>query len=317
MGAGLWGKGLLLAEGERFSLHPLVKELVVARLPQQLQQQAHERAIDYYSAHFQAWDGTIESCQAELEGFYHAWELGQYGRAKGMLDRCVNQLDRAGYWRELRGLYEQLTTTWQPEDDDATQNLGWAWTRLGNLQRRLGDVAQSIDSHHQAQALFDRLDFAPGKAAALSGLGLAYDSLGDYQRAIDFHSQNRELAEAIGDKRGIANSLGNLGNAYYSLGDYQRAIDLYSQHRELAEAIGDRNGAARSYFNLAQAQAKLDDHWAAKQNLEQAKAIFTALKLDHMIEKCDQAIRERNQIIAATPRRVPTLGEPAEPALPD
>ncbi len=588
-------RGLLIGEGDRVSLHPLVAELVVARVPQEIREQAHEQAIVYYSAHFQPWDGTIESCQAELEGFYHCCELGQYGRAYGLLNRCFTQLDRAGYWRDLRGLYEQLTTTWHPEDDEATQNLGWAWTRLGVLQRRLGDVAFSIDSHHQAQALFDRLDFAEGKAAALGNLGNAYDSLGDYQRAIDlhfqsleinqeigdkcgvatslgnlgsaycslgdyqraidflsqclevmqaigdkagvasslcnlgnayfspgdyqqaiefhsqcmevmqeigdkggvaaslgnlgnaydalgdyqraidfhsqslelaqaigdkgcvanslsslgivyrslgdyqraieFHSQHREVAQeigdkggvaaslcnlgsaycslgdyqpaidfysqslelaqaigdkgdvaaslgnlgsaycslgdyqraidfysqslelaqaigdkgcvanslgnlgiaywflgdyqraidfhsqslrikqAIGDKRGVATSLGNLGNAYNSLGDYQRAIDFYSQQRELAQAIGDRWGEGASYFNLALAQAKLDNHWAAKQNLEQAKAIYTALKLDHLVETCDQAIRERNQIIAATPIKAPTLEEPE--ALPD
>jgi tetratricopeptide (TPR) repeat protein len=148
-----------------------------------------------------------------------------------------------------------------------------------------------------------------------ASLGNAYYSLGDYQRAIEFLSQHREMAEAIGDKGGVANSLSGLGLAYHSLGDYQRAIDFHSQHRELAEAIGDRWGEGASYFNLAQAQAKLDDHWAAKQNLEKAKAIYTALKLDHMVEQCDQAIRERNQIIAATPIKAPPLEEPE--ALPD
>jgi tetratricopeptide (TPR) repeat protein len=486
----LSARGLMLAQGDRFTLHPLVKELVQARVPEQIREQAHERAIVYYSANFQPWNGTIESCQAELEGIYHACELGQYELAYGLLARCVNQLDRAGYWRELQKPYEQLTTAWKPEDAAATQKLGWAWTRLGDLQRQLGNVALSIDSHHQAQAIFDRLDFPEGKAAALchlgsahysigdyqrsiefhsqhrelaqeigdkrgvaasfgnlglayhslgdcqrsiefhsqslemtqesddklgiaaslcnlgnaydslgdyqrsiefhsqslemaqeigdklgvaaslSGLGNAYYSLGDYQRSIEFHSQSLEMAQEIGDKRGVANSLsglgitygslgdyqrsiefhsqsleieqeignkggvaaslgnlgiayrslgnyqraidfhsqsleieqeignkggiatslGNLGNAYYSLGDYQRAIDFHSQSLEIKQVIGDRNGEADSFFNLAQAQAKLADHWAAKQNLEQAKAIYTTLKLDHMVEKCDQAL---------------------------
>jgi tetratricopeptide (TPR) repeat protein len=238
---------------------------------------AHERAIDYYIAHFQEWDGTIESCRSELEGFYHCCELGQYGQAKGMLDRCVNQLDRAGYWRELRELYGQLTQDWQPEDDTAANNLGVAWTRLGNLQRRLGEVALSIDSHHQAQARFEALDFPEGQAAALGNLGNAYHSLGDYQRAIDFYSQCLEVMQAIGDKRGIANSLSGLGSAYYSLGDYQRAIELYSQHRELAEAIGDKGGVANSLSGLGNAYQSLGDYQRAiefhSQSLEIEQAI--------------------------------------------
>lgn len=120
-----------------------------------------------------------------------------------------------------------------------------------------------------------------------------------------------------GRSRVEAISLGSLGNAYDFLGQYQRALDFDQQHNEIAREIGDRSGEATSYFNLALTQVKLDDHWAAKQNFEQAKAIFTELKLDHRVETCDQAIRQRNQIIAATLRRVPALGEASEPALPN
>ena len=66
----LAGQGLLLLQGTRFVLHPLVAGLVRARVTEEVRRDGHERAIDHYEANYQEWDGTIESCRSELEGFY-------------------------------------------------------------------------------------------------------------------------------------------------------------------------------------------------------------------------------------------------------
>ena len=121
----LAGQGLLLLQGTRFVLHPLVAGLVRARVTEEVRRDGHERAIVFYEANYQEWDGTIESCRSELEGFYHACELGQYDRAYGILGRCVNQLDLAGEWRLLLPLSERLTSEWKAADDAEAKNLGW------------------------------------------------------------------------------------------------------------------------------------------------------------------------------------------------
>ena len=345
----LAGQGLLLLQGTRFVLHPLVAGLVRARVTEEVRRDGHERAIDYYSENYQPWDGTIGSCREELENFYHACELGQYQRAIEILDRCFNQLELAGEWRSLLPLYERLTGEWNAVDESEEKNLGSAWTRSGNLHQDLGNIELAIDAHLKAQAIFDRLDFPEGKAPSLGNLGIAYQSLGDYQKAIDFHSQHNELAQAIGDKRGIAASLGNLGNAYQSLGDdqkaidfhsqsieikqtigdkkgianslgslgiaydslgdYQKATDFHSQSIEIKQAIGDKAGVAVSFFNLGNALGKLDEHFNALQNYIKAKEIYEDLKLDNDVEDCKNAIRNCNQIIAAQRRTPPTLDD--------
>jgi tetratricopeptide (TPR) repeat protein len=221
---------------------------------------AHERAIDYYTANFQEWDGTIESCREILESFYHACELGQYGLAYGMLDRCVNQLNRAGQWRSLLPLYARLTIEWQAADDAEAKNLGWAWTRLGDLRQKLGDYRSAIVAHQQAQEIFDQIDFPKGKASSLGNLGIAYKSLGQYQRAIDYHLQWLEIAWKIDDRSGEAAALGNLGNVYQALGQYQRAIDCHLQHNKIAHEIGDRSGEAASLGNLGNAYGLLGQY---------------------------------------------------------
>jgi tetratricopeptide (TPR) repeat protein len=247
----LAGQGLLLAQGDRYVLHPLVERLVRSQVTEALRLDGHERSIAYYESNYQKWDGTIESCREELENFYHACELGQYQRAYNMLDRCYDMLNLAGEWRSLLPLVERLTHEWKTADETEAKNLGWAWTRSGNLKQGLGDVQAAIEDHLQAQGIFDRLDFQKGKAAVFCNLGIVCRALGDYQKAIDFHKQHNEIAQAIGDKQGIVYSLCNLGSTYQLLGDYQKGIEFHSQSMEMAQAIGDIRGVARALFNLS------------------------------------------------------------------
>jgi tetratricopeptide (TPR) repeat protein len=298
----LGDRGLLLRQGEAFVLHPLVAELVRSRVSEAVRVAGHEGAIAYYSAHFQDWDGTIDSCRAELEVFYHAYELGQYQRAYKVLSRCVNQLDRSGQWRSLLPLYVRLTTEWQAADDIEARNLGGAWMRLGNLYRQLGDYQRAIAAHQKAQEISNQIDFTQGQAASLGNLGTAYQSLGQYQRAIDFHQQSLEIDREIGDRNGEARSLGNLGIAYKSLKQYQRAIDFYQQSLEIDREIGDRWWEGASLRNMGLALGNLNRLPEALDYFQQAKAIFTELQLDHMIEPCDGNIQSCQQAIDKSQR---------------
>jgi tetratricopeptide (TPR) repeat protein len=346
----LAGKGLLLQQADCFVLHPLVEAFIRSRVSEADRAVAHESAIGFYAANYQQWDGVIESCREELEVFYHACELGQYGQAKAAVDRCLELLDRRGYYRELLPLYQRLVGEWVPEDAAAQRDWGGAMTSFGNLQDRLGQYEKAIISHESARKIFEELDFAEGKAASLGNLGNAYNALGQYQRAIDFHQQHNEIAREIGNRGGEANSLGNLGNAYQSLGQYQRAIDFHLQHNEIACEIGDRGGEAMSLGNLGNAYqalgqyqraidfhlqhneiareignrggeanslfnkaisiAKLDNHAQALLEFQKAQRIYAELELDHIVEKCKNAISSINTIIASQHQAPPTLDIP-------
>jgi tetratricopeptide (TPR) repeat protein len=273
----LGDRGLLLRQGEGFTLHPLVAELVRSRVTEEARVAGHEGAIDYYSANFQKWDGTIESCRAELESFYHACELGQYQRADGMLDRCEDMLDRAGQWRSLLPLYERLTNEWQATDDAEAKNLGWAWTRLGNLRYRLGDAELAATDHHQAKEIFDQLDFQEGKMAVFGHLGNAYEALGKYEKAIEYQLQSLEIATEIDDQEGKIAALCNLGNAHSSLAqykckqnietlcfeEYKQAIIFYEIALPLARAAKNLDYEANCICGLGDAYNFLGDYKSA------------------------------------------------------
>ncbi|MBN8559568.1 MAG: tetratricopeptide repeat protein [Leptolyngbya sp. UWPOB_LEPTO1] len=257
-------RAFLRQESERWTLHPLMQGLVERELKKSEQQrESHERAIAYFAANIQPWTGLLSDCVEELEIFHHRCELGEYALADQMMDTCVDSLDRRGYYRDLLPIYQQLTHAWtdaNPEDAEEQRNLGWAWIRLGNLYRSLGQYQATIVAYTKAQLQFDKLDFAQGKAASLMGLGNAYDSLGQYDRAINFHQQSLEIQREIGNRGGEANSLMGLGNAYYSLGQYDRAINFYQQSLEIQREIGNRGGEAASLGNLGSAYQSLGQY---------------------------------------------------------
>jgi tetratricopeptide (TPR) repeat protein len=292
--------GLLLSQDDRFLLHPLVAGLVRSKVTEVQQREAHEGAIGYYEANYQDWDGTIKSCRSELEGFYHACELGEYDRAYRILDRCYVILNLASEWRLILPLNERLKNEWKTNDIAEVKTLGWVGIRINNLHYRLGDYPAAIEVCIQVQKTFEQLDYVEGLAAIFCSLGNAYHSLCDYQKAIEFHSQHYELsqknndkfeamsalmhlgmahrmigdyqksfeyhyqslnlAKEINNKQGIANVISSLGTLHRSVGDYPKALEMHLQHRELAQSISDSYGVSLSIGNLATVYYYLGDY---------------------------------------------------------
>ena len=187
--------------------------------------------------------------------------------------------------------------------------IGLSSPSLDTLVETRVETGKAIDFHYQSMEISEASGDKQGIVNSLGGLSNAYYSLGNHQKAIDFHAQHNELAKAIGDKQGIANSLGSLGDVYDSLGDYQKAIDFHSQSMEIKQAISDKAGVARSLFNLGHALGKIDEHFNALQNYIKAKEIYEELKLDHIVEQCQNNIEVCTQTIAAQRRTPPTLDD--------
>ena len=343
----LEAQGFLLKQDERWRLHPLVGELVSDRRTDELEANAHRKAIDYFQRQLQQETTNI---QDYLECFYHYYACQEYEAAYDVVDRCYSWLDLNGNYRILVTTYEQLVTAWKTVpgiNHSSQEKYGEALNRLGIAYRAQGDYGRAIDCQHQALEIQREIGDRNGIATSLCNLGSVYDAQGDYTKAINFQQQSLEIQREIGDRYGIASSLGNLGTAYYAQGDYTKAIDFQQQSLEITREIGDRNGMAKSLcnlgnaygaqgdytkaidflqqsleiqreigdrngtaislFNLGSAYAKVDDHWKARDSYEQAKRIFAEIKLAHMVERCNKAIRERNRIISTTPRKAPSL----------
>ena len=161
---------------------------------------------------------------------------------------------------------------------------------LGNSYRALGKYKEAVDSLSQSLRIQREIGDRNGEAKSLGNLSNVYQSLEKYKEAIDYQSQSLKIKREIGDRKGEADSLGNLGVAYESLGKYKKAMDYQSQSLEIRRAISDRWGEAASLLNMGLAWEKLKDLPKAEQLYTEARDIFTALKLPHMVSRCEAAI---------------------------
>ncbi|MEO0989145.1 MAG: tetratricopeptide repeat protein, partial [Cyanobacteria bacterium J06639_14] len=78
------------------------------------------------------------------------------------------------------------------------------------------------------------------QVAALSGLGLIYQSRKDYPQAIACHQQCLTLAQQLSDRACEANTLLSLGLAHSGLGKHALAVDDYQRSLAIYRTFGDR-----------------------------------------------------------------------------
>jgi tetratricopeptide (TPR) repeat protein len=279
----------------------------------------YQRSIDLHQQHYEI-SREIDNQQgaaASLNNLGNAYRLlGEYQRAIDFLDPSLkiareigdrqgeaNALGNLGLAYRALGEY-QRAIDFQQQCLELKREIGDrqgeanALGSLGNAYQALGQYERAIDFQQQHYKISCEIGDRQGKAASLGNLGAAYRALGQYQQTIDFLELSLRISCEIGDRRAEAASLGNLSLAYRALGEYQRAIDFHQQHYEISCEIGSQQGKSDSLFNKALALAKLDNYWAARDGFQQARKIYANLQLAHMIEKCDKAIREQNQIIA-------------------
>ena len=297
-------------------------------LEQEQQQaiEAYQQAIDRYRS-----INKKSALASTLRGFsIFLYEISQYKKAINFLQQSleisreigdrhseVASLCNLGNAYEALGEYQQAINFLQQsleisreigDRHSETASLG----NLGSVYEALGEYQQAINFQQQSLEIDREIGDRHGEAVSLCNLGIVYKALGEYQQAINFLQQSLEIRREIGNRNGEAKSLGNLGNVYAELGEYQRAINFQQQSLEIRHEICDRQGEAIAMFNQAVTLAKYEPRrFEALNQFKQSRAIFVELKLDHMVERCDQEIYAFNQTIATEQRQsAPMIGDP-------
>lgn len=208
---GEWVKALAYAEraaGQALALHaPRTALENVARAEKAADQlgippragmaylrgQAHETLGEFASAR-ESYERALALTQAEgvhtleshcLLALGFLWAGREYGQAGHWFDRALRLAEHAG--------------------DDAL--LARSLNRYGNWLANTGRSSESLEAHQRALRLFEALDDAPGRAASLDLLGIAYGMAGDRVAATGHLSQAIALFAAQGEQRSLCTSL--------------------------------------------------------------------------------------------------------------
>ncbi|MBP7691998.1 MAG: tetratricopeptide repeat protein [Anaerolineales bacterium] len=111
--------------------------------------------------------------------------------------------------------------------------------RLGQILELVGEWPDAEAHYRQALDLADRLDSAPLRVGAQTGLGGLARKQGDYTPAVAWLERARAGFAELGDHAGICRVMAEIGELYRLKGDYAEAQARYQDSLTLAEQVHD------------------------------------------------------------------------------
>ncbi len=147
----------------------------------------------------------------------------------------------------------------------SSQHAVEALVLIGIRSRGLGRYGRSIIACQEALDLSSALNFTPGRAKALVGLGGTCLVQGEVNLAISYLNQANALFEQLGDSYGQAQSSNQIGIAYATTGHFHKAILAFEKSLALARRIERHSGLVACLNNLGECYQLL---YATDQALE-------------------------------------------------
>ena len=152
-----------------------------------------------------------------------------------------------------------------------------ALTNVGIVCWVSGDYAGARGVLGQALDLYRALREPAGQALVHNNIGTVCMSTGDYPGSVRSHERALELYRGLGDLRGQASVLNNLGLVRCNCGDYSGAVQAHKRALELFRGLGDLSGEARNLNNLAIVLGEIGDIAGAGDALSRALDLFQTM----------------------------------------
>jgi eukaryotic-like serine/threonine-protein kinase len=189
----------------------------------------------------------------------------------------------------------------------AKQSEGWAWDRLGELDKGFAaysesrELAQSGGNlravakafNGMANTLYDKGDLEGARkyyqdalrigreigaqktiSAVTANIGNVYFDQGKLAEARRYYQQALEINQRIDNKRGIASDSGNLANVLQGMGDLSGSIHMQEQTVQAFRDVGDRRGEAMTLSNLGSVLTDQGQLEEAQRKFEEASKII-------------------------------------------
>jgi len=285
---------LLRVDGERYALHPLVREFAAARLEAMPELAQATRAT--FAAHYLALLAAhnlvatparqreiLSLLAAEWPNLQVAWRLGcAAAPAAGDERRFVAALDALYHFCLARSDFQQgrdlLAAALDALPSAAAILRGEVALRLGLFHLRLGDVTAARRLLEDQLQQLDAVHPEPTATLALGALNLATVALhqGDYAATLALAAQSRARYRQLGDRWGEAMALNVAGVAHFDRSEFDAAQQFYRQALAHFGALGDARYAAKALHNLATSYDLTGDHTQALQNFQRSLTIHEA-----------------------------------------
>ncbi|WP_327586855.1 tetratricopeptide repeat protein [Nonomuraea sp. NBC_00507] len=183
-------------------------------------------------------------------------------------------LDRRGRWRDELALAERAAEAAHRSGDPLHRgishtDLGWTKVRVGRLAEGITDLGQAVEA-------YDRIGALNRRAGPLSGLAVAHRQLGDFGQAIEYHFQLLEFNRQLGNRFNEAAALTNLGLVYQSVGRYEDAITAHTRSAKILEEIGELEARVDPLGKLAESHRQAGDPQRSVDCFEQVLTVDEA-----------------------------------------
>lgn len=114
-------------------------------------------------------------------------------------------------------------------------------------------------------------------------LSTFYYKTSDYKLALDYAQKAFDYSRGIRNPKKMAQAYAAMGDIYFDLNKFEDAASKYSKCLEIANAYPASSDQAYAYFQLALCQIELKQYSNAEQNLENAKNIYSFLRISDAI----------------------------------
>ncbi|MEK8030147.1 tetratricopeptide repeat protein [Ideonella sp. DXS29W] len=225
--------------------HPLQVGVAHAAMGQFLEERDRDRAMACFEQSIASFRVVIESgsdgdrsravdeyasCVVHLAWLYLR---RNNPRAKALLDQVLNINGHHSIGEETLAALEQ---TW------------------GEYWRCMGNPLRSLEHHHKALVIFQRLGHQRSIFNTYRNLSLIYSDAKQYELAIEYGKKVLEAATALPiEPEVLSGACINLGVAYFSLGELDQAINFYRQAIGISQQAGLRAHQIIVQYNLAEA----------------------------------------------------------------
>lgn len=261
---------LVDVQGNRYRMHPLVRQYALDRLEEAGERfEYEERAAEYFvylvettkleiidarslDIKWYITSDTLTTLKAERVNLLHivqwAYEQSRWELVEDVVQYLDHFLEVRGYWDDALALSELALRA--ARDIGNRKGEAIALSRLGSVHQLQNRWDEAIAIYGQALGINRELGDRSGEGQALGNIGNIYARLGRWDEAVALYQENLGISRELGDRHGEAQTLHNLGNVYQRQGRWDEAIALYEQSLSVAQELGDRRGESQTLNNL-------------------------------------------------------------------